>query len=80
MKRQDIANASMCSMAKVNKDIQRGILDEDDLCSVSAYVIIGRLSSGGLDSVNGLCMQPGVGAGMRAVGFTPSYDDGQDQG
>jgi hypothetical protein len=48
IKRQEIADASMCSLAKVNKDIQRGRLDEESAVSVACYIVMGRMSAGGL--------------------------------
>ena len=116
MKRSDISDASMCTLSKVNKDIQRGRLDEESLVSIACYVVMGRMAAGGLGAITGgspepllheedNCPQVGtafpdegyealpdfskkekpsieemVGAGMLVKGFTPSYDDGQDNG
>jgi hypothetical protein len=58
IKRQEIADASMCSLAKVNKDIQRGRLDEGSAVSVACYIVMGRMSAGGLRAVTGCSPEP----------------------
>jgi len=56
--RQQIADASMCSLAKVNKDVQRGRLLEDSLGSIACYVVMGRMGAGGLHEITGLSSEP----------------------
>jgi hypothetical protein len=52
--RQDIATAAMVSVGKVNKDIQRGKLDDTRLIKVAMYIVGNRMLAGEPSDITGL--------------------------
>jgi hypothetical protein len=58
--RQTIADAAMVSKGVVHKAVASGRLDEGSLVSITSYVMLGRLSAGGLKEITGKSCEPRV--------------------
>lgn len=55
---KQIAKSAMCTEGAVRAAMSNSKLDKEDLDSILAFVLLGRLKSIGLDGVTGVTLEP----------------------
>ena len=63
--RQELADAAMVSVDVVRKAEKSGRVDIENAVSIAGYIVLGRISSGGLSSMNGASPEPAVRSGVE---------------